>query len=149
MRLHDLKPAPGSVKRPKRVGRGPGSGHGKTSCRGQKGQRSRSGGGVSPWFEGGQTPIHRRLPKRGFKCPTSKRYAIVNLEALERKFAPEDVVTPEVLRDKGLVKKMYNGVKILARGELTKPLTVKAHAFSSQALEKIEAAGGKAEVLRP
>ncbi|HDD53241.1 MAG TPA: 50S ribosomal protein L15 [Thermosulfidibacter takaii] len=148
MRLHDLRPAPGAVKKPKRVGRGPGSGHGKTSCRGQKGQRSRSGGGVAPWFEGGQTPIHRRLPKRGFKCPTRKEYAIVNLETLEIKFQAGDVVTPEVLREIGLVKRLGHGVKVLARGELTKPLTVKAHLFSRQAIEKIEAAGGKAEVLR-
>ncbi|RLD96383.1 MAG: 50S ribosomal protein L15, partial [Aquificota bacterium] len=127
---------------------GPGSGHGKTSCRGQKGQRSRSGGGVAPWFEGGQTPIHRRLPKRGFKCPTRKEYAIVNLETLEIKFQAGDVVTPEGLREIGLVKRLGHGVKVLARGELTKPLTVKAHLFSRQAIEKIEAAGGKAEVLR-
>ncbi len=148
MRLHDLRPAPGAIKKPKRVGRGPGSGHGKTSCRGQKGQRSRSGGGVAPWFEGGQTPIHRRLPKRGFKCPTRKEYAIVNLEALEIKFQAGDVVTPEILKEAGLVKRMGHGVKVLARGELTKPLTVKAHLFSRQAIEKIEAAGGKAEVLK-
>ncbi len=148
MRLHDLRPAPGAVKKPKRVGRGPGSGHGKTSCRGHKGQRSRSGGGVAPWFEGGQTPIHRRLPKRGFKCPTRKEFAIVNLEALEIKFQAGDVVTPEVLKEMGLVKKLGHGVKVLARGELTKPLTIKAHLFSRQAIEKIEAAGGKAEVLR-
>ncbi|RLD99516.1 MAG: 50S ribosomal protein L15, partial [Aquificota bacterium] len=130
MRLHDLRPAPGAVKKPKRVGRGPGSGHGKTSCRGQKGQRSRSGGGVAPWFEGGQTPIHRRLPKRGFKCPTRKEYAIVNLETLKIKFQAGDVVTPEVLREIGMVKKLGHGVKVLARWELTKPITVKAHLFS-------------------
>ncbi len=147
MRLHDLRPAPGAVKKPKRVGRGPGSGHGKTSCRGQKGQRSRSGGGVAPWFEGGQTPIHRRLPKRGFKCPNRKEYAIVNLEALEVKFQAGDVVTPEILKEVGLVKKMGHGVKILARGEITKPLTVRAHVFSRQAAEKIEGAGGKVEVI--
>ncbi len=147
MRLHDLRPAPGAIKKPKRVGRGPGSGHGKTSCRGQKGQRSRSGGGVAPWFEGGQTPIHRRLPKRGFKCPNRKEYAIVNLESLEIKFQAGDVVTPEALKEVGLVKRMGHGVKILARGELTKPLTVKAHLFSRQAAEKIEAAGGKVEVI--
>jgi len=147
MRLHDLRPAPGAVKKPKRVGRGPGSGHGKTSCRGQKGQRSRSGGGVAPWFEGGQTPIHRRLPKRGFKCPNRKEYAIVNLEVLEIKFQAGDTVTPEVLKEMGLVKSMGHGVKILARGEITKPLTVRAHVFSRQAADKIEAAGGKVEVI--
>ncbi len=147
MRLHHLRPVPEAMKKPKRVGRGPGSGRGKTSCRGQKGQRSRSGGGVAPWFEGGQTPIHRRLPKRGFKPLVSKEYAIVNLEVLERKFGAGEEVTPETLRERGLVKGKGQDVKILAKGGLTKPFKVKAHAFSRKAVEKIEAAGGKAEVL--
>ena len=147
MRLHDLKPAPGAIKRAKRVGRGPGSGHGKTSCRGQKGQRSRSGGGVPPWFEGGQTPIHRRLPKRGFKNPNRVEYAVVNLGRLDALFDAGAEVTPEVLMERGVIKKLLNGLKVLGDGELTKPLKVKAHAFSASAREKIEAAGGTAEVI--
>jgi large subunit ribosomal protein L15 len=147
MRLHDLKPAPGAIKRAKRVGRGPGSGHGKTSCRGQKGQRSRSGGGVPPWFEGGQTPIHRRLPKRGFKNINRVEYAVINLGRLDALFDSGDQVTPEVLLERGILKKLLDGVKILGDGELTKPLKVKAHAFSASAKEKIEAAGGTAEVI--
>lgn len=147
MRLHDLKPAPGAIKRAKRVGRGPGSGHGKTSCRGQKGQRSRSGGGVPPWFEGGQTPIHRRLPKRGFKNINRIKYAVINVGKLDTLFESGDEITPEVLLEKGVLKKLLDGVKVLGDGELTKALKIKAHAFSSSAKEKIEAAGGTAEVI--
>lgn len=147
MKLHELKPNKGAVKRRKRVGRGPGSGHGKTSCRGHKGQKSRSGGGVPAWFEGGQTPIHRRLPKRGFKCPTSKTYAEVNVDVLEKYFNDGDEVTPDILLERRIIRKLYDGVKILGRGELTKALTVKAHAFSASARQKIEAAGGKVEVI--
>ncbi len=147
MRLHDLKPAPGAIKRAKRVGRGPGSGHGKTSCRGQKGQRSRSGGGVPPWFEGGQTPIHRRLPKRGFKNINRVEYAVINVGKLDTLFESGAEITPEVLLERGVLKKLLDGVKVLGDGELTKALKIKAHAFSSSAKEKIEAAGGTAEVI--
>ena len=149
MRLHELAPKYGATHRRKRVGRGPGSGHGKTSCRGHKGQKARSGGGVPAWFEGGQTPIHRRLPKRGFKNPNPKEYAEINVKTLERYFNDGDVVTPEVLLERRIVRKLgKDGLKILGDGELTKALTVKAHAFSSSAVKKIEAAGGKVEVLR-
>ncbi len=147
MRLHDLKPAPGAIKRAKRVGRGPGSGHGKTSCRGQKGQRSRSGGGVPPWFEGGQTPIHRRLPKRGFKNINRVEYVVVNLKRLDKMFEAGAEVTPEVLMERGAIKKLMDGLKVLGDGEISKPLKVKAHAFSASAKEKIEAAGGSVEVI--
>jgi len=139
MRLHDLKPAPGAVKRAKRIGRGPGSGHGKTSCRGQKGQKSRSGGGVPPWFEGGQTPIHRRLPKRGFKNINRIEYAVINLKRLDILFDAGAEVTPEVLVDRGIVKKLLNGVKLLGDGEITKPLKVRVHAISASAKEKMSA----------
>ncbi len=149
MRLHELAPKYGATHRRKRVGRGPGSGHGKTSCRGHKGQKARSGGGVPAWFEGGQTPIHRRLPKRGFKNPNPKEYAEINVKTLERYFNDGDVVTPEVLLERRIVRKLgKDGLKVLGDGELTKALTVKAHAFSSSAVKKIEAAGGKVEVLR-
>ena len=147
MRLHLLKPAPGAVKKPKRVGRGPGSGHGKTSCKGHKGQKARSGGGVAPWFERGQTPLYRRVPKRGFTRPNKSEYAVVNLESLELKFQAGETVTPQSLREKGLVKGRFDGVRILAKGELSKSLAVHAHHFSRHAMEKIEAAGGTWEVL--
>ena len=149
MRLHELAPKYGAVHRKKRVGRGPGSGHGKTSCRGHKGQKARSGGGVPAWFEGGQTPIYRRLPKRGFKNPNAKEYAEVNVGVLERYFEAGDEVTPEVLVERRIVRKLgKDGVKILGNGELTKALTVKAQAFSASAVKKIEAAGGKVEVIK-
>ncbi len=149
MRLHELAPKYGAVHRKKRVGRGPGSGHGKTSCRGHKGQKARSGGGVPAWFEGGQTPIYRRLPKRGFKNPNAKEYAEVNVGVLERYFESGDEVTPEVLVERRIVRKLgKDGVKILGNGELTKALTVKAQAFSASAVKKIEAAGGKVEVIK-
>ncbi len=146
MKLHELKPAEGSRKERKRVGRGIGSGTGKTSGRGQKGQNARSGGGVRPGFEGGQTPLFRRLPKRGFTNIHRKEYAIVNLSTLNR-FADGTEVTPELLVETGVVKKEKAGIKILAKGSLEKKLTVKAHKFSSAAKEAIEAAGGKIEVI--
>lgn len=147
MNIHELKPDPGSRKRKKRVGRGPGSGHGKTSCKGHKGQKSRSGGTKGPGFEGGQMPLQRRLPKRGFSNqPFKKEYAIVNIEKLN---SLEDVesVTPEVLLERGVISRLKDGLKVLGKGELNKAMTVKAHAFSESALKKIEAAGGKAEVI--
>ena len=147
MRLEDLRPTPGSVKEKKRRGRGPGSGLGKTSGRGHKGQKARGTSKVEPWFEGGQTPLHRRLPKRGFKNINKKVYAVVNIRTLEEKFEEGETVTPEVLIERGIVKKVLDGIKILGDGELTKPLTVKAHAFSKTAVEKIEKVGGKVEVI--
>jgi large subunit ribosomal protein L15 len=144
--LHDLKPAPGSVRERKRVGRGPGSGLGKTSGRGEKGQKSRSGFSRKPGFEGGQMPLHRRVPKRGFHNPFRKEYAEVNLGRLEV-FESGSIVTPEVMQKRGLVRKALAGVKILAKGDLTKVLTVRAHKFSAKAQERITGLGGKAEVL--
>lgn len=147
MKLNELKPVEGSIKKNKRVGRGPGSGHGKTSCRGGKGQTARTGSSIAPYFEGGQMPLVRRIPKRGFKnAPFKKEYAVVNLEKLNS-FEPQTEVTPELLMERGFVKKMCDGVKILAEGELKVALTVKAHKFSKTAIEKIEKAGGKVEVL--
>ena len=147
MRLNDLYPAPGSTHSKKRVGRGTGSGHGGTSTKGHKGQKARSGGGVRPGFEGGQTPLHRRLPqRRGFNNLNRKDYAIVNLADLEE-FDAGVEVTPEVLINAGIIKSIKDGIKILGEGELTKGLTVKASKFSKSAEQKINAAGGKAEVL--
>lgn len=145
MRLSDLSPIPKSRKRNKRVGRGPGSGHGKTSCRGHKGQKSRSGGGTRAGFEGGQMPLHRRLPKRGFKNIFKKQYAIINLKDLDK--LSEPIVTPEVILEKGFIKDIKDGVKILGEGEIKKPLSVKAHAFSTSAKDKIIKAGGKIEII--
>lgn len=146
MKLHELKPAEGSRHARKRVGRGIGSGLGKTSGRGHKGQNARSGGGVRPGFEGGQTPLFQRLPKRGFYNFNRKEYAIVNLDQLNR-FEDGTEVTPELLIETGVVRKEKAGIKILAKGTLEKKLTVKAHKFSSAAKEAIEAAGGKTEVI--
>ncbi|WP_454193620.1 50S ribosomal protein L15 [Paenibacillus sp. Marseille-Q7038] len=146
MKLHELSPAPGSRKERKRVGRGTSSGMGKTSGRGHKGQNSRSGGGVRPGFEGGQNPLYRRLPKRGFTNPTRKEYAIVNLEDLNS-FEAGTEVTPEILVNSGIVKNTKSGIKILGNGDVTVKLTVKANKFSQSAVEKIEAAGGKTEVI--
>jgi large subunit ribosomal protein L15 len=146
VRTHDLGPAPGSKKAPKRVGRGVGSGHGKTSGKGHKGQKARSGHGKGPRFEGGQMPLSMRLPKRGFKNPFRKVFALVNLSALER-FEPGTVVTPELLKEKGVISNLRDGVKVLGGGELDRALTVRAHRFSRSAVERIEAAGGKAEVI--
>jgi len=146
MKLHELSPAPGSKHAPKRLGRGIGSGTGKTAGRGHKGQNARSGGGVRPGFEGGQNPLYRRLPKRGFTNRFRKEFAIVNLAELN-KFAAGSEVTPETLIESGLVKNPLSGIKILGNGELTVQLTVKANKFSQSAVEKIQAAGGKAEVI--
>lgn len=146
MKLHELKPAGGSRKKASRVGRGIGSGSGKTSGRGHKGQKSRSGGGVKPGFEGGQMPLQRRLPKRGFTNIFKKEIVTVNIEELNR-FDAGSEVTPDLLIDSGIIKGIKDGVKILGNGNLEKQLTVKAHRFSKQAQEKIEAAGGKAEVI--
>ena len=148
MKLHELSPAPGSVKSRYRKGRGHGSGNGKTAGKGHKGQNSRSGGGVRPGFEGGQLPLYRRLPKRGFKnFPFKKEYAIVNLSTLEAKFNDGDEVTVDKLLETRAIKKKLDGVKILAAGNLTKKLTVKADIFSENAKSKIESMGGKAEVV--
>ena len=146
MKLHELKPAEGSRKVRNRVGRGTSSGNGKTSGRGQKGQKARSGGGVRPGFEGGQTPLFRRLPKRGFTNINAKEYALVNLDQLNV-FEDGTEVTPELLIESGLVRKELDGIKILGEGELEKKLTVKANKFSKSALATIEQAGGKAEVI--
>lgn len=146
MKLHELKPAEGSRKERKRLGRGIGSGQGKTAGKGHKGQNARSGGGVRLGFEGGQTPLFRRLPKRGFTNINRKEYAVVNLDALNV-FEEGTEVTPELLIETGLVKKELAGVKVLAKGSLNKKLTVKAHKFSSAAEEAIKAAGGQTEVI--
>jgi large subunit ribosomal protein L15 len=146
MRLDELKPPHGAKKKAKRVGRGPGSGSGKTASRGSKGQGSRAGGLKAAGFEGGQMPLQRRVPKRGFNNPFRTRYAEVNVRELER-FAADTVVDESVLRQSGLVKGAWNGVKILGTGQVTKPLVVKVHRCSGAAREKIEAAGGKIEVI--
>jgi large subunit ribosomal protein L15 len=146
MDLSSLKYAPGSIRKRKRVGRGQGSGHGKTACRGHKGQRSRSGAGVRPWFEGGQMPLQRRIPKRGFTNIFKKEYQIVNLKELAG-LKRIKTVTPEALFEKGLVSNKNKPVKILGDGELKSALEVSAHAFSASAKEKIEKAGGKVSVL--
>ncbi|UFJ40678.1 50S ribosomal protein L15 [Brevibacillus humidisoli] len=146
MKLHELKPAEGSRHTRKRVGRGIGSGTGKTAGRGHKGQKARSGGGVRPGFEGGQNPLYRRLPKRGFTNINRKEYAIVSLDALNR-FEEGTVVTPELLKQTGVISALRDGVKVLANGELNVKLTVKAHKFSASAAEKIAQVGGTAEVI--
>ena len=147
MKLHELKPNYGSVKVSKRVGRGSGSGNGKTAGKGQKGQNARSGGGVRPGFEGGQLPLFRRLSKRGFNNYNFQTvYATVNVGDLER-FEEGTVVTPELLKESGLIKKELDGIKVLGSGELTKKLTVKATKFSDTAKTTIETIGGKTEVI--
>ena len=146
MKLHELSPSEGSKKKAYRVGRGHASGNGKTSGKGHKGQNARSGGGVRPGFEGGQMPIYRRLPKRGFTNIFAKQYVSVNVEVLN-KLENGTEVTAEVLKEAGIISKICDGVVILGRGELTKKLTVKAKRFSKSAAEKIAAAGGKAEVV--
>jgi large subunit ribosomal protein L15 len=145
MKLHELSPAEGSAKANWRKGRGPGSGNGKTAGKGHKGQNARSGGGVRPGFEGGQLPLYRKLPKRGFTNQFAKEYAIVNVEALNV-FEDGAVVDLATLMDKKIVRKANDGLKVLGNGELTRKLTVKAAIFSTTAKEKIEAAGGKIEV---
>ncbi|NLC77758.1 MAG: 50S ribosomal protein L15 [Clostridia bacterium] len=146
MKLHELKPAEGSRKKARRVGRGMSSGSGKTSGRGHKGQKARSGGGVRIGFEGGQMPLYRRLPKRGFTNVFKKEIVAVNVDALNR-FEGGTEVTPALLVESGVIKGVKDGIKILGNGNLEKALTVKAHSFSRQAREKIEAAGGRAEVI--
>lgn len=146
MKLNELSPAEGSKKAPKRIGRGHGSGQGKTAGKGHKGQNARSGGGVRPGFEGGQMPLQRRIPKRGFNNIFAVKPVVINVSDLE-KFTDGTVVDTELLKAAGLIKKTDAGVKILGNGELTKNLTVKAAAFSASAKEKIEKAGGKAEVM--
>ena len=146
MKLHELSPVPGSTKENFRKGRGAGSGNGKTAGKGHKGQNARSGGGVRPGFEGGQLPLDRKLPKRGFHNKVGKTYAIVNVEKLNR-FEEDAVVDAATLLAAGIIGCACDGIKILGNGELTKKLTVKAAVFSNTAKEKIEAAGGKTEVI--
>ena len=147
MKLHELEKNIGATHKKKRVGRGPGSGLGKTSGRGQKGQKARSGGSINPVFEGGQLPLFRRLPKRGFSnAPFKIEYATINVSDLD-KFEDGAVVTPELLKEMGILKQQLDGVKVLGNGELTKKITVKANRFSKTAVEKIEKMGGKAEVI--
>ena len=146
MRLHELSPVPGSTKEAKRKGRGHGSGNGKTAGKGHKGQNARSGGGVRPGFEGGQMPLYRRLPKRGFTNIFAKTYTEVKVSALNI-FEDGAEVTAQVLKDAGVIKKINDGITVLGNGELTKKLTVKAAKFTQSAKGKIEAAGGKAEVI--
>jgi large subunit ribosomal protein L15 len=147
MGLHDLKPPAGSTHSKKRVGRGHGTGQGTQAGRGHKGAQSRSGYSFKRGFEGGQMPLHRRVPKRGFHNPFRVEYAVVNLDALAAQFDAGTVVTPELMREKGLVHGTRAPIKVLARGDLGKALTVKAHKFSGKAAEKLAAAGGAAEVL--
>ena len=146
MRLNELSPAPGSVKDVKRIGRGHGSGNGKTAGKGHKGQNARSGGGVRPGFEGGQMPLYRRLPKRGFTNIFAKSYVEVKISDLE-KFDNGTEITAEFLKENGVIKKIKDGIVILGNGEITKKLTVKAVRFTASAKSKIDAAGGKAEVI--
>jgi large subunit ribosomal protein L15 len=147
MSLSNLRPPKGAKHPRKRVGRGPGSGHGKTASRGSKGAKSRSGFRFKRGFEGGQTPLHRRVPKRGFHNPFRVEYAVVNLDTLGEIFEAGTAVTPELLRERGVVRDRNAAIKILGRGEIAKALTVHAHKFSGSAAEKIAAAGGKAEVV--
>ena len=147
MSLNNLRPPKGARKGRKRVGRGPGSGHGKTASRGSKGAKSRSGFRFKRGFEGGQMPLHRRVPKRGFHNPFRVEYAVVNLDTLAEVFEAGSSVTPDLLRERGLVRKAGVPVKVLGRGDISKKLTVKAHKFSGSAAEKIAAAGGVAEVI--
>ena len=147
MKLHELSPAPGSTTPAWRKGRGPGSGNGKTAGKGHKGQNARSGGGVRPGFEGGQLPLYRKHPKRGFNNYFAKQYAIINVSTLNERFADGETVDLAALLEKKIVRKAYDGLKVLGNGEMTKKLTVKAAVFSASAKEKIEAAGGKTEVV--
>jgi large subunit ribosomal protein L15 len=148
MELHELRPAKGSTKKRKRIGQGKGSGLGKTSGKGHKGQKARSGGGVRPGFEGGQMPLSRRIPKRGFNnARFAKKWQIVNLSTLDGCFEAGSEIGPQELHEHGLIRTLREPVKILADGDLTKALTVRAHAFSGQAAEKIKTAGGKTEVV--
>lgn len=146
MKLFELQPAPGSSKERKRKGRGHATGNGKTAGRGHKGQKARSGGGVRPGFEGGQMPLYRRIPKRGFTNIFAKVYSEVNIAQLD-KFDDGTIVTPELLKQSGVISKINDGVVVLGNGEMSKKLTVKASRFTKSAAEKIEAAGGKVEVI--
>ena len=147
MKLHELEKNIGATHAKKRIGRGPGSGLGKTSGRGQKGQKARSGASINPVFEGGQLPLYRRIPKRGFKNAKFRtRYATINLDALNI-FEDGALVTPAVLKEKGIIKNQLDGIKVLGSGELTKKLTIQANKFSESALEKINSSGSKAEVI--
>jgi large subunit ribosomal protein L15 len=146
MKLNQLKPASGSRKSRKRVGRGPGTGHGKTAGRGHKGHKARSGGNTSPGFEGGQMPLHRRTPKRGFTNIFKKRYATVNVGDLSR-FDANSIVDPAALREKGIIRKVRDGVKVLGKGNIEIPLTVRVHKISASAAQKIEKSAGKVEVI--
>lgn len=147
MKLENL-PKSKETKSIKRVGRGPGSGMGKTSTRGENGQKSRSGASIPAWFQGGQSPLYRRLPKRGFNNKRFRcEYATINLDELNKFFNDGEVVTPEILKERGIIKNSLCGIKVLANGNLDKKLTIKAHRFSSKAVTKIEEAGGKAEVI--
>lgn len=148
MKINELKPAEGSKRKPKRVGRGLGSGHGRTSTKGHKGQKSRSGGAKGPGFEGGQMPLQRRLPKRGFSnAPFKKEYSIVNLDDINKIIEGTDIISPEILVEKGIIKKLKGGLKVLGNGDINKAITIKTHAISKTARQKIEAKGGKVEVL--
>jgi len=147
LKLNSLRPAAGSTRNRKRVGRGPGSGNGKTAGRGHKGFWSRSGSSMNPGFEGGQMPLHRRVPKRGFTNIFHKEYSVVNLDQLEARFEKDATVDPQALTASRLVRRKKDSIKILGRGELTKALQVKAHRVSAAARKKIEAAGGKIELL--
>lgn len=146
MKIHDLTPAEGSRKKRKRVARGPGSGHGKTACRGHKGQNSRSGGGVRPGFEGGQMPIHRRLPKRGFTNLFKKEYLLVNLDDLNG-YEENKIIDREILEAAGVIKKKKAGIKLLGRGNIESPVVIRVDKASRSAREKIEAAGGRVEMV--
>ncbi len=146
MNLHQISPLPAAIKKRKRVGRGPGSGHGKTSCRGHKGNKARTGGSIAPGFEGGQMPLIRRLPKRGFTNVFREPFTVVNLRDLDR-FEPGSVIDPAALQKAGILRGGEKRIKILGMGELTKPLTVKAHAFSAAAKSRIETVGGKTETI--
>lgn len=147
MKLENL-PKSKETKVSKRVGRGPGSGMGKTATRGENGQKSRSGASIPAWFQGGQTPLSKRLPNRGFNNKQFEtKYATINLSELDKFFDDGDIVTPEVLKERKIIKKQLSGIKVLGSGELTKKITVKAHRFSAKAVTKIENAGGKAEVI--
>jgi large subunit ribosomal protein L15 len=146
IKIEDLKPALGKSRKVKRVGRGIGSGHGKTSCRGHKGQKARSGGTKGPGFEGGQMPLQRRLPKRGFKNRFKINYAVINLKDLST-LEGLDLITPEVLVERGIIKDLKDGLKVLGEGEIHRAFMIKADAFSASALSKIAASGGKAEII--
>ncbi|MEX5219491.1 MAG: 50S ribosomal protein L15 [Nitrospiraceae bacterium] len=147
MKLHELAPPRGAKRRPKRIGRGPGSGHGKTATKGHKGLLARSGGGKRPGFEGGQMPLVRRLPKYGFRNPFRTEYAIVNLKTLAE-LETTEAITPEFLAKEGIVKRKGQFIKVLGLGDLARPMVIQAHKFSKSAESKIQAAGGRAEVIR-